>query len=138
MIKIIRGVYGHLVNGRVYPKDCNSEPFALTPAQEKRLVSEGFAEYVDCKMYETEPELPELPDGVDAIPEYNVNMKADELREIGKIMGLTFNNRMTKAEMVAEMDAFINEHMEESEEDADIPPEDYEEAPTFDAAEAVQ
>lgn len=141
MIQIIRGVYGHYIDGHVVPKDKNSEPFALTPEQEKRLVRIGVAEYVEL-VEAVKPniaeELPDLPDGVDAIPEYNASMKADELRKIAKLMGLTFPVGTTKAEMVAQMDAFLDEHMDESEDDADMPPEDIEDVPTFDAAEAVQ
>ena len=142
MIQIIRGVYGHYIDGHVVPKDKNSEPFALAPEQEKRLVRIGVAEYVDNPVDDAKPdiaeELPDLPDGVDAIPEYNARMKADELRKIAKLMGLTFPVGTTKAEMVAQMDAFLDEHMDESEDDADMPPEDIEDVPTFDAAEAVQ
>ena len=142
MIQIIRGVYGHYIDGHVVPMDKNSEPFALTPEQEKRLVRIGVAKYVDNPVDDAKPdiaeELPDLPDGVDAIPEYNASMKADELRKIAKLMGLTFPVGTTKAEMVAQMDAFLDEHMDESEDDADMPPEDIEDVPTFDAAEAVQ
>lgn len=141
MIQIIRGVYGHYTGGHVVPKDKNSGPFALTPEQEKRLVRIGVAEYVElveAVKPDIAEELPDLPDGVDAIPEYNASMKADELRKIAKLMGLTFPVGTTKAEMVAQMDAFLDEHMDESEDDADMPPEDIEDVPTFDAAEAVQ
>lgn len=145
MIRIIRGVYGHYVtdqkgNTRVVARDKNSDPFELTPEQEARLVRVGVAEYVASKAVEDKPAVDtadDLPDGVDAIPEYNVGMKADELRKIAKLMGLTFAVGTTKAEMVAQMDAFLDEHMEDSEDDADMPPEDIEDAPTFDAAEAV-
>ena len=81
MIQIIRGVYGHYIDGHVVPKDENSEPFALTPEQEKRLVRIGVAKYVDNPVDDAKPdvaeELPDLPDGVYAIPEYNASMKAD-------------------------------------------------------------
>lgn len=142
MIQIIRGVYGHYIDGHVVPKDKNSEPFALAPEQEKRLVRIGVAKYVDNPVDDAKPDITEelidLPDGVDAITEYNASMKADELRKIAKLMGLTFPVGTTKSEMVAQMDAFLDEHMDESEDDADMPPEDIEDVPTFDAAEAVQ
>ena len=142
MIQIIRGVYGHYIDGHVVPRDKNSGPFALAPEQEKRLVRIGVAKYVDNPVDDAKPDVAEellgLPNGVDAIPEYNASMKADELRKIAKLMGLTFPVGTTKAEMVAQMDAFLDEHMDESEDDADMPPEDIEDVPTFDAAEAVQ
>ena len=134
MIRIIQGVYGHQINGRVYPKDSNSEPFELTPEQEARLVKLGVAVYVDDGSTK-------LPEGVTAIPEYSADMKADELRAIGKELGLTFKAGTTKAEMVEQMDAFLAEHIdgdysEENTDDEET--EDGEELPEFDAAEAVE
>lgn len=121
MIKIIKGVYGYMENLIVRPKTSKDAPFELTPEQEKRLVDLGVAEYVD----EPAPELPDLPDGVEAVPEYSADMKADELRAIAKGMGLTFKVGTTKAEMVAAMDRHIMENT-------------VDEPPAFDAAEAVE
>lgn len=153
MIRIICGVYGGK-NGVKRPGD---EPFSLSPAEEARLVSRKVAVYVNTPTTapedeyvpddapigfdETPPEdfdMDDLPDGVIGIPEYSVDMKATELREIGKLCGLTFKVGMTKEEMVAALDKHIEENMvddEEFTEDSTIDPED---APTFDAAEAVE
>lgn len=153
MIRIICGVYGGK-NGVKRPGD---EPFSLSPAEEARLVSRKVAVYVNTPTTapedeyvpddapigfdETPPEdfdMDDLPDGVIGIPEYSVDMKATELREIGKLCGLTFKVGMTKEEMVAALDKHIEENMvddEEFTEDSTIAPED---APTFDAAEAVE
>ena len=149
MIKMIRGVFGLPVNGIVVAKDKNSEPFSASEEQEKRLVERGFAEYVDGvdtltpigfdeipegdALEDDSNELPELPEGVTAIPEYSEDMKQSELREIGAMCGLTFKVGMTKKEMVAALDAHIEANMVEG--DA---LEDDEEAPEFDALEAVQ
>lgn len=46
MIRILYGVYGHMVNGWVSPKDSSSKPFELSPKEEKRLVDAGIAAYV--------------------------------------------------------------------------------------------
>ncbi len=130
MIQIIRGVYGHYVNGTVLAKGVDSEPFSLEPEQEKRLVEQGVAVYVSSDT--AQKELPELPSDVTAIPEYSVDMKPDELRAIAKQMGLTFKFGTSKADMVAAMNHFLAEHMEQDDtEDGE------EDAPTFDAAEAV-
>ena len=119
MIKIIKGTYGYMdKNGIVRPKTANDEPFTLTQEQEARLVGLGVAEYV------TEPqEMPELPDGVEGIPEYNIGMKADELREIAKLMGLTFKGGTTKQEMIDAMDDFLAENSEEDGVDVDSLPD---------------
>lgn len=148
MIQIVCGVYGHYIKGCVVPKDKNSKPFELTPEQEARLVRLGVAKYVEQQADDTKSDasndLPILPDGVEAIPEYSVDMKADELRKIAKLMGLTFPVGTTKAEMVAQMDAFLDEHMEDDDagddDDADMPEDDGDDddMPDFDPTEAVQ
>lgn len=125
MIQIIRGVYGHYVNGTVQAKGVDSAPFAVATGIEERLVAQGVAAYVDAPTVQEE-----LPPDVTAIPEYSIDMKPDELRAIAKEMGLTFKFGTTKADMVAEMNRFLEEHTEDTlDEDA---------APTFDAAEAVR
>ena len=153
MIQIICGVYG----GKDGVKRPGDKPFTLSPAEEARLVDRKVAVYVNAPTIapededipddapigfdETPPEdfdMDDLPDGVIAIPEYSVDMKATELREIGKLCGLTFKVGMSKEEMVAALDKHIEENMVDDEEfvDADtIAPED---APIFDAAEAVE
>lgn len=119
MIKIISGTYGHLVDGRVRPKTAGSEPFSLTPAEEARLVSRGIAVYVN--------EVPAPADasiGLDSIPEYSTRNTVKELQAIGEQFGITFEEGMTKAQMVEILDQY------NAGEDED--------APTFDATEAVQ
>lgn len=140
MIKMLRGVFGLPVDGIVKGMDKNSEPFNAGAEQEARLVSLGLAVYVDdaestiidapIGFDETPPEMPELPDGVEAIPEYSIENTAAELREIARMCGLTFKVGMSKAEMVAALDEFFEENLIEGEPDED--------APAFDAAEAVQ
>ena len=114
MIKIISGTYGHLIGGRVRPKTADSEPFSLTPAEEARLVDRGIAVYVN--------QVPEQPE--DSIPEYSTRNTVKELQAIGEQFGITFEEGMTKAQMVE----ILNQHNAEEDEDA----------PTFDATEAVQ
>ena len=138
MIKIISGTYGHLVDGRVRPKTAASEPFSLTPAQEKRLVEKGVAAYVTPPV-DTQPvmEYDNQPATESAAAEpagkaYHIGMTAKELREIGASYGLTFKQGISKAEIVEKLDAlFANLDLAEEE-----PMED--DIPTFDAAEAVQ
>ena len=153
MIQMKNGVYG----ARHFMKRASDGPFSLSEAEEARLVDRGVAEYVDgaeppadgepIGFNDTPPvpeetgnnseqsktddatELPELPDGVVGIQEYSVKMKAAELREIGKLCGLTFKVGMTKEEMVAALDKHIEENTVE---------DDEEDAPSFNAADAVQ
>ena len=145
MIKMIRGVFGLPVDGIVKAMDKNSGPFIAGAEQEERLINLGLAERVgdvpDLPPAEDETvdtdapigfdEMPPLPEDVDGIPEYSVEMKATELREIGAMCGLTFKVGMSKADMVAALDKHIAENTVEEDEDG-------EPAPVFDAAEAVQ
>ncbi len=138
MIKIVCGVFGHYIDGKVVPKDNKSEPFALSPEKEAELVAKKIAVYVDEPETEevSEADAPigfdELPEDVIPIPEYSINMKAAELREIGKLCGLEFEEGMTKAKMVAALDKHIEENTVDGYEE-----EDEDDAPTFDPADAV-
>ena len=134
MIQMICGVYGHYTNGQVVARDKNSGPFELSPEREAQLVSQGCAQYVN---YNDAPigfdEMPpELPDDVIPVPQYSMESSAKELREIGKICGLTFKVGMSKADMVEALDAFFDATLTDEE------PDDGESAPLFDAAEAVR
>lgn len=140
MIKIVCGVYGHYIDGRVVAKNSESEPFSLTPRQEAELVAKGVAAFVD-EVAEVSHAGASAPIGFDEqpdieIPEYSIDSKADELREIGKAHGLHFKVGMTKADMVSALDAFFAEKIDED--DADEAEDDGMELPDFDPAEAVE
>lgn len=151
MIQMIAGVFGLQVGGIVKAMDKNSGPFEVSPEQEARLIRLGLAVHVDdgtpIGFDETppmddeddgEPALPELPEGVTPIPEYSTENTAAELREIGKLCGLTFKVGMTKAEMVAALDAHIEANMVDDVEPTEDDTEDVgEPAPVFDASDAV-
>ena len=122
MIQIVRGVYGYLdKDGIVRPKTEADEPFELSPEQEARLVGIGVAQYVG----KVKSAPVEEPQEVHSL----ADLSAKELREMAKDYGLTFKVGMSKAEMVAAIEAA------ESELDA---ADDSEPAPVFDASEAVQ
>lgn len=111
MIKIIQGTYGYVdENGIVKPKTAKDAPFELEDkSREAELVALGVAEYADG----TELIIDEETGGVvvDGVPEYSTDLKAAELRDIAKAyMGLTFAVGTTKAEMVEQMDAYIEAH----------------------------
>lgn len=148
MIKMKAGTFGLPVNGVVKPMTKDSDPFEAGVEQEARLVKLGLAVYVDGG-------TTALPDGVIGIPEYSIDSSVNELREIGKLCGLTFKVGMTKAQMVEALDAHIaantvdgddldtedgtDEDAPEGEDTTKEPEEGTDEdAPTFDASEAVQ
>jgi hypothetical protein len=121
MIKITKGVF-LWKNGIVRAGD---PPIEVDDAQARRLVEQkGVAEYV-TSFSDIHPDV-ERAAAEPAGKAYHIGMTAKELREIGAEYGLTFKQGISKAEMVEEMDALFESLK---------PAED---APTFDAAEAVQ
>lgn len=141
MIEMIAGVFGLPVGGIVEAMDKKSGPFKASAEQEARLVKLGLAKYVDepVQAQETAPAAP-VGEAATGIPAYSVNMKSAELRKIGEMCGLTFKAGMSKAEMVAKLDAHIADHMVngvEVDENGEITVDDGEPEPTFDASQAV-
>lgn len=139
MIKIISGVYGYLdKNGCVKPKTEKDGPFELTKEQEARLVGLGVAKYVSAPG--NEPETDEFGGYLD--PEQLGELTNAQLKELAEDMGIDTKKLTTKAKLIeaitaakvtpgpAEGDA--DEGTEDDGED------DGEQAPTFDATEAVQ
>ena len=93
MIKIIAGVYGHYIGGKVVAKDATSAPFELTAEQEARLVGLGIAEYVEAHVEataETEDARKPLAD-----------MTKKELAALCAEYGLELKGNATKADMIA-------------------------------------
>lgn len=140
MIQMKTGTFGLPVNGIVKAMTKDSGPFKASKEQEARLVKLGLAVYVDEEPIGFDETPDDLPDGVTGIPEYSIDNTANELREIGKLCGLTFKVGMTKADMVAALDAHIAENTVdgvEVNEDGEIAVAEDEDAPTFDASQAV-
>lgn len=144
MIQMIAGVYGRkMPDGSVKAMDKNSAPFEVSPETEERLIRLGLAvraDHVDTEMPIGFDETPPEDDGEDARPllVYSMENTAAELREIGKQFGLTFKVGMTKADMVAALDAYFDPNVSDGVDiDEDAAEDDGEDAPSFDASEAV-
>ncbi len=153
MIKMIVGVYGlRVVSGkdadgnpkyRVKGMGPNDGPFSVDAAEEARLVNLGIAEYVasapvveeqNASEYSDAPigfdETPPEDDGEDAVDEVELEeLTAKELREVGMQYGLTFKANASKATMIEAIKAAQSED--------DFAEDDGEDAPSFDASEAV-
>lgn len=119
MIKMVAGTFGLPVNGVIKPMTKDSGPFEAAPEQETRLVKLGLAVYVG------EPTVTEPGEIVDL-----EEMSANDLRALGKEYDLSFKVGMKKADMIEAIKAAQNEGNEDK--------EAVEDAPTFDASEAVQ
>lgn len=130
MIQIVSAAtYGLLKDGIVRPMTKDSGPFETSAEAEARLVAQGHAEYVgsvDPIGMDDMPPEGAVEEEAAAEPRPLEDLTAKELRALGKEYGLTFKVGMTKAEMIAQI------------EEAQMPDEDDgEDAPSFDAAEAV-
>lgn len=112
LIKITKGTYGHWDGKMVVAKTTKDEPFELDDEKAKRLVDLGVAIYAEEKMEEEDVEEQTLED-----------MTVAQLKKLADDRGITYERTVRKAELIA----MIEEQMEETED----------EAPAFDAAEAV-
>ncbi len=122
-------------------------PQTFSKELEAQLVSEGVAKYVENKVLHSEPPKKDaligvatavgenngqnagvnLPDNeagsndagdAQGIPEYSTDMKVVELREIMDNCQLQYKVGMSKADMVAALDAYFDDEAE----DEDTPP----------------
>ena len=82
MIKIIKGTYGRVANGKVEAMTKRSAPFSLPEAREAELIAAGVAEKVE------EPEQAKT---------YN-NMKMAELRKAAAALGVDASQKQKRSD----------------------------------------
>ena len=90
MIQIIAGTFGYYNGRKVVPITNADGPQKFDPELEARLVKQGVAKYVDeqpvapapAAKPEQEPETAPETDDAPAAPEYDEDMKLDELKEV--------------------------------------------------------
>ena len=149
MIEMIAGVFGLPIKDksgktiRIKGMGPGDGPFSVSPEREAELVKKGIARYVNDAPTDTDDtEIPnDAPTGFDEMPpedgaedeaeivEELVDLKslsAKELRDMGKEYGLTFKANYKKETMI---NAIAAAQMELA---------GSEDAPSFDAAEAVE
>lgn len=136
MIQMKAGTFGLPVDGVVKPMTKDSGPFKASAEQEDRLVKMGLAEYVTDGTPIGFDETPE-DEPIEGAPEEDEpilkpleDLTIGELRALGKEHGLTFKVGTTKAKMVEAITAAQATIVDEEGTEED--------APTFDASEAVQ
>ena len=135
MIKIISNATFGFWNGTsVEPKTKDSKPFCVSSKREAELVALGIAEYVE-KIDET---LVSQGNGgeteFEVTKEYLKGLKLEQLKEFAEQFGVTYRIGVTKADFVNEVWEAITST---SENEAPSELELDENAPTFDAADAV-
>lgn len=130
MIKIINGVYGYMdKDGIVRPKTNDDEPFCLTKKQEERLVGLKVAEYVCVDEYEKV--LEDRTGGAwNLDTEQLEELTNAKLKDLAEEMGIDTKKLTTKAKLI---EAITSAEVIPGEDE-----DDGEDAPSFDATEAVQ
>ena len=114
MIKIIKGSYGMRVKNLIVAVPAGSDPIQLSKEQEERLVRLGVAVYVTEQDNVVEQPIEDSDEAqgdeiVDALPEYNENMKLTELKEIAKAYGIDASSMKSKKEVIEAIDAAHDE-----------------------------
>lgn len=109
MIQIIAGTFGYYNGRKVVPITNADGPQKFDPELEARLVKKGVAKYVDeqpaapapASEPEREPEGTPEAGEAPAAPEYDEDMKLDELKEVAAAYGVDASAMRKKADVIA-------------------------------------
>ena len=133
LIKLIQGAYGHRAPGSLVTELITTKdpPFEVDESEAQRLVALGVAEYVqgvvatppqeddDQTKGETPPEGNEGSEGQETTnndkPEYGEFMTVTELKAYADERGIEYENKTTKAKLIAAIDAFYKEFVDDGE-----------------------
>ena len=129
MIQIIAGTFGYYNGRKVVPITNADGPQKFDPELEARLVKKGVAKYVDEKPVapapaaepEREPGATSEPDGTPAAPEYDEDMKLDELKEVATRYGVDASAMRKKADVIAAIEATKAEQPDDGADDEEPP-----------------
>ena len=142
MIEIIAGTFGYYNGRKVIPITKEDGPQQFDPELEARLVKQGVAKYVDeqpvaptpAEKLGREPEAAPETGDAPANPEYDEDMKLDELKEVAAAYGVDASAMRKKADVIAaieEAKAAADEAADDGQSD------DGEEPPQIGAADPV-
>ena len=146
MIQIIAGTFGYYNGRKVVPITNADGPQKFDPELEARLVKKGVAKYVDeqpvapapASEPEREPEGAPEAGEAPAAPEYDEDMKLDELKEVAAAYGVDASAMRKKADVIAAIDkAKAGGETVDETGDNEEPPEDDEAPPEIGAADPV-
>lgn len=138
MIQIIAGTFGYYNGRKVVPITNQDGPKQFDPELEARLVKEGVAKYVGAAPAQAEdpntpdpaganaPQDPGQPEGgteppSDGLPEYNEDMKLDELKEVATRYGVDASAMRKKADVIAAIEATKAEQPDDGADDEEPP-----------------
>lgn len=129
MIQITAGTFGYYNGRKVIPITNADGPQKFDPELEARLVKQGVAKYVDeqpeapAPAVKSEQELEDTPETDDtaAAPEYNEDMKLDELKEVAARYGVDASAMRKKADVIAAIEAAKAEQPDDGTDDEEPP-----------------
>ena len=144
MIQIIAGTFGYYNGRKVVPITSADGPQKFDPELEARLVKKGVAKYIDeqpaapapASKPEQEAEGAPEPEETD-VPEYNEDMKLDELKEVATRYGVDASAMRKKADVIAAIKEAKEAAKEAAGEQADDETGDEELPPELGAADPV-
>ena len=116
MIQIIKGTFGYYNGRKVIPITEADGPQKFDDELEARLVKEGVAKYIG--------ELGETAStntAADEAPEYNEDMKLDELKEVAARYGVDASAMRKKADVIAAIEAAKAEQPDDGADDEEPP-----------------
>lgn len=146
MIQIIAGTFGYYNGRKVVPITSADGPQKFDPELEARLVKKGVAKYVDeqpaapapASEPEREPEGTPEAGEAPAAPEYDEDMKLDELKEVAAAYGVDTSAMRKKADVIVAIEkAKAGGKADDETDDNEEAPEDDEAPPQIGAADPV-
>lgn len=146
MIQIIAGTFGYYNGRKVVPITSADGPQKFDPELEARLVKKGVAKYVDeqpaapapASEPEREPEGTPEAGEAPAAPEYDEDMKLDELKEVAAAYGVDTSAMRKKADVIVAIEkAKAGGKADDETGDNEEAPEDDEAPPQIGAADPV-
>lgn len=133
MIQIIKGTFGYYNGRKVIPITEADGPQKFDDELEARLVKEGVAKYIGELGETAEQPAPAPGDDADAdepastntaadeAPEYNEDMKLDELKEVAARYGVDASAMRKKADVIAAIEATKAEQPDDGADDEEPP-----------------
>ena len=128
MIQIIKGTFGYYNGRKVIPITEADGPQKFDDELEARLVKEGVAKYIGELGETAEQPAPAPGDepastntAADEAPEYNEDMKLDELKEVAARYGVDASAMRKKADVIAAIEAAKTEQSDDGTDDEEPP-----------------
>ena len=120
MIQIIKGTFGYYNGRKVIPITEADGPQKFDDELEARLVKEGVAKYIG-ELGETAEQPASTNTAADEAPEYNEDMKLDELKEVATRYGVDASAMRKKADVIAAIEATKAEQPDDGADDEEPP-----------------